>query len=324
MVVALNPFPAASQDVGQWDETLAPMPTARQEIGVGALQGKVYVIGGFDDEGQSVNTVARYDPALDAWEPVPDLPAEFPLNHVNVSVVGDFLYVLGGLRRGFSAVDTVFCFDPSTDTWSPKMAMPSARGSCGVAAIGAKIYVAGGIPGFRNREMAVYDTIADQWTELSSMPTGRDHLAAAAVDGKFYAFGGRTTILDLEAATEVFDPVTNTWEQRAPIPTPRGGIAAAAVGALIYVFGGEGNPEPGTFGVFDEVEQYDPVSDGWASMRPMATPRHGIGAAAIEGKIYIPGGGPVQGFGVTKHHDAFYPPGFGPPLSADGLWRAYD
>jgi hypothetical protein len=37
----------------------------------------------------------------------------------------------------------------------------------------------------------------------------------------------------------------------------------------------------------------------------MPVPRHGIGAATIGGRIHIPGGATVAGFGVSAVHDAF-------------------
>ncbi len=39
----------------------------------------------------------------------------------------------------------------------------------------------------------------------------------------------------------------------------------------------------------------------------MAQPRHGIGAAAVDGRIYIPGGAPIEGFATTDVHDALVP-----------------
>jgi N-acetylneuraminic acid mutarotase len=88
------------------------------------------------------------------------------------------------------------------------------------------------------------------------------------------------------------------------MPTPRGGIAAAAVGGCLYVFGGEGN-QFHPRGIFDQVEVYDPSTDSWQALDPMAAPRHGIGAAVAGSRIYLPGGATVQGFGATAVHQAY-------------------
>jgi hypothetical protein len=45
-----------AQDGGTW-ETRAPMPVYRQELATGALNGKLYVLGGYDQGGNSTATV---------------------------------------------------------------------------------------------------------------------------------------------------------------------------------------------------------------------------------------------------------------------------
>ncbi|RMF85364.1 MAG: hypothetical protein D6736_17420, partial [Nitrospinota bacterium] len=216
------------------------------------------------------------------------------------------LYVIGGLTgMRFAPVNTVFVYDPRADRWSPKAAMPAARGALAVAVIDGKIYAAGGSPAAREQDFAVYDPERDTWTSLPPMPTPRNHLAAGAMNGKFYAVGGRSGgIGGITDALEVYDPATNTWTAKTPMPTARGGIAGAVVKDCLYVFGGEGNPNHPT-GVFAQSEVYNPQTDTWQGLPPMPTPRHGIGAAAIADRIYIPGGAEVQGFGVSAVHEAF-------------------
>jgi hypothetical protein len=90
------------------------------------------------------------------------------------------------------------------------------------------------------------------------------------------------------------------------MPTARGGIAAGLVSGCIFVFGGEGNDEDPS-GVFDRVEGYDICRARWMEDLPMPNPRHGIGAAVNGFEIILPGGSPVEGFGVTGVVDAFIP-----------------
>ena len=296
-----------AESLGAWQK-LAPMPRPRQEVGVAILEGKIYVVAGFDESAQSVNTVERYDPLTDTWESLPPLPAPEPLNHVGTAASDGHLFVIGGLRQDFSAVSSVFSFDPATGQWSEKANLPQARGALGVAVIDGLIYAAGGLPRTRNTQFTVYDAVADLWTVLPDMPTGRDHLAALELQGSFYAFSGRDSNV-LKSANEVYDPASGMWAARAPVPTPRGGIAAAVLQGRAYVFGGEGNPAPGSNGVFREVEEYDPVTDSWRSMTTMPEGRHGIGAVSTQDRIFIPGGANAEGFGPTVRHDAFQPSG---------------
>jgi hypothetical protein len=51
---------------GTW-KTRAPMPVRRQELATGALNGKVYVIGDYDENDNSTATVQVCDPITDTW-----------------------------------------------------------------------------------------------------------------------------------------------------------------------------------------------------------------------------------------------------------------
>jgi N-acetylneuraminic acid mutarotase len=285
----------------QWVD-LAPLQDPRQEVGVAALDGRIYVVGGFRGDGGTVSTVEVYNPSADRWEFVAPLP--IAVNHAVAAVVGDRLYVLGGHPpAGPEAVDNVFAYDPSSDTWAPRASMPTARGALSVAVADGKIYAAGGSPTPRENDFAVYDPTADTWTMLPPMPTPRNHLAAGSLNGKVYVAGGRSDLSGITGVLEEYDPTTNAWTQRTAMPTPRGGIAAASANGLLYVFGGEGN-RSNPRGIFDQVEAYDPTSDSWQRLAPMGVPRHGISAATLGNRIYIPGGATVEGFGVTAANQA--------------------
>ena len=113
-----------------------------------ALEGMVYVVGGFDASGAALATVEAYDPATDGWAERSSLPA--PLHHLNVAAVGGRLYVAGALSgSGFGAMGITLAYDPAADPWTPLDGMPAGtqRGASGVAVVGPRIYVAGGLRG---------------------------------------------------------------------------------------------------------------------------------------------------------------------------------
>jgi len=290
---------------GEWS-TRASNAEARQEVGIAVVAGKIYMVGGFRGNASTAPTVEVYDPVADGWSFAAPLPVA--LHHVGAASVGGKLYVIGGFAGSFAApVDTVYEYDPGTDEWSEKSSMPTARGGLAVAVVDGKIYAAGGSPTARETDFAVYDPVADMWAVLPAMPTPRNHHAAGALDGKFYAVGGRSALVGgLARALEEYDPVTGQWTSRALLPTARAGIAAAVLDGRLFVFGGEGNPAS-PLGTFEEVEAYDPLTDTWQSLMPMPTPRHGIGAGVVDGVIHIPGGSPVEGFGVTDVHEVLDP-----------------
>ena len=97
------------------------------------------------------------------------------------------------------------------------------------------------------------------------------------------------------------------WQQVSTLPTPRGGTSCAVVNGAIFVIGGEGNAADPS-GVFPQVEGYLPPPFGDWNLQPdMIHPRHGTGAAAWDGVIYVPAGADVQQFGAVDTHDALRP-----------------
>ncbi len=293
-------------DGGSWRQ-LAPLRLdARQETGVAALKGRIYVIGGFTGERVIVPRVEAYDAGKDEWTEAAPLP--FPMHHVNTAVVDDRLYVLGALVTGsFTAIGDAFVYDPATGSWKSLTPMPlgTERGAGGTAAIGTKIYVAGGLR--RNAsvpDFSAYDTAKDTWEVLPDLEEARDHLIAAGAGEKLYAIGGRNG--SLRGNVDEFDPATGKWAAKTPMPTPRAGTAGALVIGRIVVAGGEGNPRDPS-GVFPETEAYDPAKDTWETLQPMLTPRHGTGGAAVKDVFYVPGGATQQGYGAVATNESFGP-----------------
>lgn len=295
---ASTPIPSAP-DAGTWTRR-ASLAIPKQELAVVAVGDRVFVIGGLDGAARTLADVDAYDTKNDRWSPVAPLPE--PLHHVNAAVVDGKIYVLGALRTAaFVATGIALVYDPAANAWSPRAAMPAGteRGSAFVAAIGTKIYVAGGLRGSSVADVSEYDVVGNAWTALPALPIARDHGMGAAHGGLFYAIGGRNAgISGHTARVDAFDPALRTWSVRAPMPTSRGGGAVAVAKGRIVVLSGEGDPR-GSSGVFPEVEAYDPAADVWSALAPMQTPRHGTGAAAVGDVIIVPGGGTRQALGAS-------------------------
>jgi N-acetylneuraminic acid mutarotase len=288
--------------------TAAPLDTARQEVAVAAVSGRVIVVGGLLENGSTSTAVELWDPGSDAWSPAADLPV--PLHHTTATTVDGTVYVIGGWSDFFQTPLAVcLAYDPLADTWSTRAAMPTARGSPAAAAIAGRIHVVGGWNGGSLGVHEVYDPVSDSWSGAAPMPTARNHLGAASVDGTLLAVGGRVGLgagVANVAAVEAWSAVTGTWSVGAALPEARGGLAVSALGGRIYALGGEGN-DADPSGVFAEVEAYDLEHDAWLPRAPMPTPRHGIGAAALDGALHVPGGSTLEGFGVTAVHEVYRP-----------------
>lgn len=302
-------------DQGTWRQA-APMPTKRTEVAAAALDGKIYVVGGFEKPSFSnfmnfaiTPSVEMYDPVTDRWTSKAPLPVG--LHHIGIGVVGGRLYVVGGYSKSglsvWNPVAAVYAYDPSMDSWTERAPMPTARGALSVTEYDGKLYAIGGYDRkANNAQVEIYDPVRNVWSTAASLPTPRDHLAAATVAGKIYAIGGR---IDGDyhhnlAVVELYDSSADRWIRVSDLPTARSGITAAVVEERIYVFGGEGPT-----GTFSENEAYDPVRDTWQRMASMPTARHGLGSAVVQGRIYVIGGGPTPGGSFSDLNEVLTPPG---------------
>jgi uncharacterized protein (TIGR03437 family) len=305
---------------GLW-ERRANYPIEATEVSAATIGSRIYVVCGLTPTG-STNSLFIYDTRIDSWSAGPPVPIPSGADHCNVAAAGGRLYLLGAIRIGSSFVDgNTYEYDPAARNWQTVGRMNTPRGASGVAQIGTRIFVAGGLDGSRSvADFEVFDIETKQWTRLPNMPTARDHLTAQAVNGKFYAIAGRAGAEF--NVNEEFDPASNTWTSRAPIPTARGGLASGAIGNRIQVLGGEG-PSGTPQGTFPQNEEYDPATNSWRSLAPMPTPRHGLYGATLDGRIFIPSGGPRAGAFFSNVHEVFYlPPAEPPSIAAGGLRNA--
>jgi len=273
---------------GHW-VALADVPAARQEISSAVLNGKIYVMAGYDENVRSTADVYVYNPATDTWKTLQPLPG--PNNHNAAAVAAGKLYSFAGIGKA------AFVYDEANDSWTKIASMNLGHSNTpAVGVIDDKIYVAGGESA--NNGMEVYDPANNTWTVLAPMKVPRNHCAGGVIDGKFYVAAGRG-VSTSDTALEVYDPANNSWTTLASMPTPRSGVAGGVVNGEFYVFGGEGG------GVHKEVEAYNPVTNSWRRVQDMQMPRHGIFASVIGNRIYVPAGALAENYFPTEFNDVF-------------------
>jgi N-acetylneuraminic acid mutarotase len=292
---------------------LAKLPEIRQEHSVVALNGEVYVVGGYTPGNGGgltpTDSVIAYDPVKNSWRDVKSFPGQ--LNHANIGVIGGKIYV-GGFytANGMTAGTTQsFVYDPAGDAWTEISPLPEGteRGAGCVAIVDDLMYVVGGQNNGKSVAYAArYDPKTDHWEALPDLPERKEHCAAAGIDGIVYIVGGRVDgITTFQPKSYAFDPKTMQWSDRAPIITPRGGLAGGVLGKKLYVFGGEGDPDTSKH-VFPDIDVYDPATDSWAKVGEMLIPRHGYNAAVVDNKVYLPGGATQQGGGASDNNSVWW------------------
>ena len=131
---------AFAQGIGRWT-TGSPMPSARTEVAVAEVGGKIYVVGGFRGERE----LEVYDPAADRWSRGASIPRA--LHHAAAVGLNGKLFVIGGFVEGWTPTDDVHEYDPASDRWQRLAALPTTRGALAAAVLDGKIHAVGGIGG---------------------------------------------------------------------------------------------------------------------------------------------------------------------------------
>jgi N-acetylneuraminic acid mutarotase len=307
----------------------APFPQPDEELYGVALNGKMYVIGGWDD-GKAGGVNYEYNPTTDKWTKKQPMPR--PAHHAALAAANGKIYVMGGfvvpkdtaipVGGAWEPIDNTWEYDPAADSWKSLPPLPGKRGSALAAEVGGKIYVIGGattVDGSKDPFFTffgpskvlstndVYDPATHKWESRTPMSVARNHAFGAAVNGKIYVIGGRTGHGFILSATntdvvEEYNPINNTWSApKERMPTARSGGAWGTDGRRIYVAGGEVTTTE-LVGAFKAIEAYDVLTNSWMTLPSMPMPRHGVAGAVIGNRFHLVSG-MVQSAGVLTFLD---------------------
>jgi len=122
------------------------MPTGRQEVVIGVVNGILYAAGGWNPAigPNGLNIVEAYDPATNTWTTKASMPT---VRHYTAGgVVNGILYVVGG-HDGTNGLTTVEAYDPVANAWTTVASMPSLRWSLMAGVINGVLYAVGGYNG---------------------------------------------------------------------------------------------------------------------------------------------------------------------------------
>ncbi len=299
----------------------ASMSTART-VHVGAVNGKIYAIGGGDGD-RNLNLVEEYDPIANVWHTRASMPTTSnnlymsssgaiiygihgsigvveaydpykdewstltPVNaygNMGAVVAGGKLYGIGGRSTSSSTVYSwVRTLDIEPGAWNPRPYMPSKRISFGASTLNNFTYVIGGYNNGFLDTVEQYNSNNGVWVGRTNMPTARAALGVAEINGKFYAIGGYNGSQYLNTVEE-YEHQADTWATKSSMPTARGDAGIVSCNGKVYAIGGYN----GTY--LSTVEEYDPVTDTWTAKASMPTPRCRMAVTVNANKIYVLGG----------------------------------
>ena len=282
-VVAPSPSPRPTPSPSPPQRLEAPLPRPVEETAAAVADGKLYVMGGFDAAGNSLDSVFVFDGM--SWQSGPALPLR--LDHPSAATLDGQIYIAGGHSNGS---DSAKLFRLDGDHWSPLTSMKFPRGGHALVAAQGHLYAIGGNTNRGNVDtVESYDPAANMWTPVVSMPTPRNHLSGFLFGTSICVAGGRSPTTD---RVDCLDPVHDTWSSLPKLPRPTsGGGATAFFGGGAVMLGGQNARETA---IVDQLTHYSPAA-GWTTGETMLVPRHGFQLAVFEGRAWACGGATAPG-----------------------------
>ncbi|ULH17590.1 NPCBM/NEW2 domain-containing protein (plasmid) [Deinococcus sp. KNUC1210] len=292
-----------------WTER-APALQAVSEAQGAAVNGVLYVFGGFN---KNLHTTARsqaYDAANNRWTSVHDMPEQ--ITHGAVAVDGTAIYIAGGFIGTHPGPQTshVWKYDTLTDTWSAAPPLPAARGAGAMVRLGRELHFFGGTERDLNN-LDLYKRDAPEhwvlkldggttWTTAAPMPNARNHMAGAVLNGLIYAIGGQhlgDEQAGEQADVQSYDPATNIWTTRASMPRPVGHINSSTLvwnGRIVVIAG----VTLKSLEIANVIE-YDPASNAWTELTPIPAARQSPIADLIGSQVVVTTGSLPSGVFTT-------------------------
>jgi N-acetylneuraminic acid mutarotase len=248
--------------------------------------GKLYVIGGYDANAYTTGDVQVFDGV--AWISGPALPN--PTDHVSAAVAGGRLYVVGGNQLSGTTA-AIYALNPDGSGWTKIGDLTQPRAAFALVSVAGKLIALGGYGSQGNNLSTVetYDPATNtSVTNNALLPFPRNHVAGFSYQGMACVAGGRSGGVTY-ARVDCYNPTLNAWQQLPDLPAATAGEAASATPGGAIVLGGEDAGE-----TYVVTQLFRLVGGSWTA-EPMLSPRHGMGAAILGGRLWVPGGAEVPG-----------------------------
>ncbi|MCL1976607.1 MAG: hypothetical protein FWG55_00620, partial [Candidatus Bathyarchaeota archaeon] len=267
-VVAFNPVSASELVEDSWN-TKASMNYARGFLGVVAVDGQIYAIGGSTAYLSGLTFVGaneRYDPVTDTWTTLASMPT--PRSRFAIAACQGKIYCMG---NGPTEV-----YDIATDSWSTKAHAPFITGSTVV--VNEQLFVV------VTSNVFMYDPATDVWANKTSMPEHslQNTYNSFVVDNKVVVSDNKKVM--------IYDPKTDVWYEETTKYQNFNGVTGVTTGVYapqkLYAIWGWYDYV--RFSIVNNV--YDPLSGDMSSGKVMSIPRWKFGVVVLDDLLYAIGG----------------------------------
>ncbi len=267
----------------------------------------VYLMGGRTDpdpqqsnDESSTNLIEIWNQSTETWSlaqfSMPNAQQYHECVQINDKIysIGDWYPNVSPARKSTGMVQI---YDLANEAWmNTTTSMPPSKevGNFGMAAIGEKIYIAGGVQNSSANDVTdrllEYDTVTGLWTELANMSEKRFAFPLVEYHGLLYAFGGMQgpytwSTQPVLNTSEVYDPSTNTWTKLPNMTFHRFGMAASVHNDEIVLIGGHSQSA-----AVKDTWGYVPTSNEWRKQDDLNIGIFDLAAIDADGVTVFAGG----------------------------------
>ena len=275
------------------------IPKPRVYCAVCTVGKRIFVFGGCDSLGKSLNTTFVYS-ECGKWKSWPNLLR----NRSGSTLVAtdNVIYLIGGVDESQAAIIEVDSINLSTECWKTRFSLPIAVVGCGAFSYDDKIFVLAGATtdNVSQSFFGFFNPLATEWVNLPNIPTARYGMSVYIYNDSLYVIGGRDVIKPI-VELEMYNFKQQIWKTLPSIPSRRAYSCILGFENFIYHIGGV-SEGVGTWkpNVRKLCERYDITSTKWVKLKPLKYRRTDFSAGMINGKLIVAGG-------VSEQNDQLVP-----------------
>jgi hypothetical protein len=268
--------------------------------------GKVLFAGGYDNDGNLLNTAELYDPVANSFSAISSTMS-FARAYATATLLPNGKVLIAGGLGITDDVPVADIYDPVANSFSPGPTMVAARDTANAVLLpNGKVLIAGGFSdGLVQSSAELYDPVANSFAAVPLGMTAARYTPAAALlsNGNVLIAGGSDDSGDLNS-TDIYNPVTNSFSAGPLLNDAReAGTATLLPNGKVLIAGGDDNS-----GYPAATDLYDPVANSFAVGPSMNSGRELTPNPALlpNGKVLIAGGW-VSGSGVLASTELYDP-----------------
>eukprot|EP00800_Vazella_pourtalesii_P020556 TRINITY_DN7314_c0_g3_i1.p1 TRINITY_DN7314_c0_g3~~TRINITY_DN7314_c0_g3_i1.p1 ORF type:complete len:392 (-),score=-6.33 TRINITY_DN7314_c0_g3_i1:93-1166(-) len=295
--IKINPLPAS--DIKYTILQLEDIPKPRVYCSICTVEERIFVFGGCDSLGKSLNTTFVYSDRC-KWEVWPSLLR----NRSGSTLVhaANVIYLLGGVDESQAAIIEVDSINLATKCWKTNFSLPIAVVGCGAFSYDDNIYVLAGATtdNISQNFFGFFNPLTNEWVTLPNVPTARYGMSIYLYDDNLYVIGGRDVIKPI-VELEMYNFKQQIWKSLPSIPSRRAYSCTLGIENYIYHIGGV-SEGVGTWkpNVRKLCERFDITSSKWVKLKPLKYRRTDFSAGMINDKLIVAGG-------VSEQNDQLVP-----------------